>query len=187
MVMARRLRDLYQIKVSLNGAKPPIWRRLVISSAMDLEELHNVLQIAMGWTDSHLHQFIAGEARYGAPDPDWEDGTIPERGVRVGTLLKKEKQWITYEYDFGDGWEHRVVLEKVFPYESGARAPKCIAGRRGCPPENVGGIWGYAEFLEAYKDSSHPEHEEMVEWAGEYFDPERFDVSEVNEILSGEE
>ena len=185
--MAQRLRDLYQIKVSLNGAKPPIWRRLVIFSAMDLEELHDVLQIVMGWTDSHLHQFIAGDERYGVPDPNFENGTIPERGVRVGALLKKEKQWMTYEYDFGDGWEHKIVLEKVLPYESGARVPKCIGGRRGCPPEDVGGIWGYAEFLEAYEDKNHPEHEEMMEWAGEYFDPERFDLSEINEILSGEE
>ena len=154
---------------------------------MDLEELHDVLQIAMGWTDSHLHQFIAGDERYGVPDPDFEDGPIPERGVRVGALLKREKQWMTYEYDFGDGWQHKIELEKILPYKSGTHRPQCIGGRRGCPPEDVGGIWGYADFLEAYKDKNHPEHEEMVEWAGEYFDPERFDLAEVNEILSGEE
>ena len=111
---------------------------------------------------------------------------IPERGVRVGTLLNKEKQWMTYEYDFGDGWEHKIVLEKILPFEPGNAEPKCIAGRRSCPPEDVGGIWGYARFLEAYSDADHPEHEEMLEWAGEDFDPERFDQSEVNAILAGD-
>lgn len=183
--MAQRQHDLYQIKVTLNRAKPPIWRRLVISSDMDLEELHDVLQIAMGWTDSHLHEFIAGTARYGVSDPEFGDGTIPEQDVCVGALLKKEKQWMTYEYDFGDGWEHKIVLEKILPYESGAIVPKCLGGRRECPPEDVGGIWGYVRFLEAYKNKNHPEHEEMLDWAGEDFDPERFDLSGINKILTG--
>ena len=185
--MAQNLRDLYQIKVSLNGVKPPIWRRLLISSTTDLGELHEIIQIAVGWTDTHLHLFVAGGDRFGVPDPEFEDGTIPEDGIRIGSLLKKEKQWITYEYDFGDGWEHKIVLEKILPYKPGETVPKCIAGRRGCPPEDVGGVWGYKEFLEAYKDKTHPEHGEMVEWAGEYFDPERFDPAEINEIFSDEE
>jgi hypothetical protein len=185
--MAQNLRDLYQIKVSLTGVKPPIWRRLVISSTTDLGGLHEIIQIAMGWTDTHLHQFVVADERFGVPDPDFEDGIIPENGIRIGSLLKKEKQWITYEYDFGDGWEHKIVLEKILPYTPGKIVPKCIGGRRGCPPEDVGGVWGYKEFLTAYKDKTHPEHEEMVEWAGEYFDPERFDPAEINQIFSGEE
>ena len=185
--MAQGLRYRYQIKVSLNGVTPPIWRRLLVSSAIELGELHEVIQIAMGWTDTHLHQFVIGGERYGVPDLDFEDETISENGIRIGSLLKKEKQRITYEYDFGDGWEHRILLEKILPFKSGETVPKCIGGRRGCPPEDVGGIWGYKEFLEAYKDKHHPEHEEMVEWAGEYFDPDRFDPAEVNEILSGEQ
>ncbi len=184
--MAKNLRDLYQIKVTLNGVKPQIWRRLLISSTTDLAELHEILQIAMGWTDSHLHQFVAGEETFGVPDPDFEVGTRSEDGIRIGSLLKKEKEWITYEYDLGDGGEHTIVLEKILSYRAGERVPKCISGRRGCPPEDVGGIWGYKEFLEAYNDKKHPEHEEMVEWAGDYFDPERFDLAEVNEILSAE-
>lgn len=184
--MARNLRDIYQIKVSLNGVRPPIWRRLVISSTTDLAKLHEIIQIAMGWTDTHLHGFVAGEETFGQLDPDFDDGTIPEDAIRIGSLLKKEKDWITYEYDFGDGWEHKIVLEKILPYRPEETVPKCIAGRRGCPPEDVGGVWGYKEFLEAYNDKNHPEHEEILEWAGEYFDPEYFDPDEVNEILSGE-
>ncbi|MDH3772331.1 MAG: plasmid pRiA4b ORF-3 family protein [Nitrospirota bacterium] len=184
--MAKNLRNVYQIKVSLDGVKPQIWRRLLISSTTDLGELHEIIQIAMGWEDSHLHQFVVGDARYGVPDPEFDDGIIPEESIRISSLLKKEKEWIAYEYDFGDGWEHNIVLEKILPYTLGETVPKCVAGRRGCPPEDVGGVWGYQEFLEIYKDPKHPEHERMVEWAGEYFDPERFDQAEINEIFSGE-
>lgn len=184
--MPRNLRNLYQIKVSLNDVKPSIWRRLLISSTTNLSELHNIIQVAMGWTDTHLHQFIVGNERYGIPDPDFEDGTKSEDKIRIGTLLKKEKQWIIYGYDFGDDWEHKIILEKILPYKSGETAPKCIGGRRGCPPEDVGGPLGYEEFLKAYKHKTHSEHEEMVEWAGEYFDPDRFDPNEINEILSGQ-
>ncbi len=184
--MAQNLRTVYQIKVSLNGVRPPIWRRLLISSATDLAELHNIIQIAMGWTDSHLHQFIAGGKRYGEPDPEFDDARIDESGVPIGSLLKKEKHSIVYEYDFGDGWEHKVTLEKRLPSHSIEEVPRCIGGRRGCPPEDVGGVYGYMNFLQIYSDEAHPEHEEMVEWAGEYFDPERFDVAEVNDILAGE-
>ena len=181
--MATNLRDVFQIKVSLVGAKPPIWRRLLVSSATDLGELHEVIQIAMGWTDTHLHGFEAGGKQYCGPDPDLDDGGLSEHGVRIGSLLKRAKQWITYEYDFGDGWEHRIELEKILPFVSDEIVPRCVGGRRGCPPEDVGGIWGYREFLEVYKDETHPAHKEMVEWAGEYFDPERFDPAEVNQIL----
>ena len=106
--MPRNLRNLYQIKVSLNDVKPPIWRRLLISSTTNLAKLHNIIQVAMGWTDTHLHQFIVGNERYGIPDPDFEDGTKSEDKIRIGTLLKKEKQWIIYGYDFGDDWEHKI-------------------------------------------------------------------------------
>lgn len=183
--MARKLPKIYQIKVTLNGVRPPIWRRLQVSSATRLPELHDIIQISMGWTDSHLHMFVAGDRQYGVPDPDFEDETIPEEGVQINALLKKEKDSVIYEYDFGDGWQHKVTLEKIIDDAPGRAVPRCIAGRRTCPPEDVGGIWGYEEFLTAYADKTHPEHEEFVEWAGEYFDPERFDVEEVNAILSG--
>ena len=125
--MAQNLRDLYQIKVTLNGVKPQIWRRLLISSATDLAELHEILQIAMGWTDSHLHQFVAGDETFGVPDPDFEVGTRSEEGIRIGSLLKKEKEWITYEYDFGDGWEHKKCLRRYFHIEQVKRSQSVLA------------------------------------------------------------
>jgi hypothetical protein len=140
----------------------------------------------MGWTDSHLHQFIVGDVCYGIPDPDWEDGTVSEVGIQLGKILKKPKDWLVYEYDFGDGWEHRVEVEKIFPYSSDTTTPVCIGGENNCPPEDVGGVWGYAEFLEAYKDSAHPEHENMREWIGEYYDPDDFNIDVVNAIFAEE-
>jgi hypothetical protein len=182
--MPRLLRRTYQLKVSLKGVRPPVSRRILVSSSVDLAELHSILQIAMGWTDSHLHQFAVGRMHYGQPDPDFDDDTIDERGVRVDALLRDEGESFVYEYDFGDGWEHKVTLEKALPYKSSHVTPRCIDGRRGCPPEDVGGIFGYSEFLQAYSDAGHPQHSDMRQWAGEYFDPERFDVSEVNAVLA---
>ena len=184
--MAETLREIYQIKVSLIGSKPPIWRRLLVASSTDLSIMHEIIQIAMGWTDSHLHQFLVGDIRYGDPDPDWDTGMISEAGIRVRDILREPKDWIIYEYDFGDSWEHRVELEKKMPFSPEIVTPKCTGGRKGCPPEDVGGIWGYSEFLEAYRDNNHPEHEDLIEWAGEFFDPDSFDLDEINEILSAE-
>lgn len=174
---------IYQLKVVLNGSKPPIWRRVRVAAGTPLTDLHMVIQIAMGWTDSHLHQFIVGQKAYRDLDLDLEDDWSPEAGVAVSTLLKKEKQWLTYEYDFGDDWDHRVTLEKILPMDASRSLPVCIEGKRSCPPEDVGGIRGYAEFLEAYMDPSHPSHDEYVEWAGDDFQPERCDLAEINGLL----
>jgi len=184
--MTEPLRNILQIKLSLIGAKPPIWRRLLVTSSTDLSKLHDIIQITMGWTDTHLHQFIVNESRYGVPDPDWEDGTISEKGIRIGSLLKTPKDQIIYEYDFGDGWEHELELEEIFPFTSKTITPACTAGRNSCPPEDVGGVWGYSDFLEAYKDNQHPEHENMKEWIGGYFDPTEFDLDEINQVLREE-
>ena len=183
--MAQQTPQTYQLKITLNGAKPPIWRRVKVSGATDLFELHDIIQIAMGWEDSHLHQFVAGGKRYGIVDDEYDTGMIDEEGVRIDALLKKEEESIDYEYDFGDGWGHKVMLEKITPAIPGDVLPTCIGGSRACPLEDVGGVWGYEEFLKAYSDKDHPEHEDRLEWAGEDFDPEYFDPDEVNEILSG--
>ncbi|MCB1869413.1 MAG: plasmid pRiA4b ORF-3 family protein [Gammaproteobacteria bacterium] len=181
--MQRNLRDLFQIRISLSEVEPPVWRRLLISSSTDLAELHQVIQIAMGWSNSDLHQFTADHQQFGIPDTEYGDSLTPERGKRIGSLLKHENQWITYEYDFGDSWEHKILLEKILPFQPEAAGPRCIDGRRSCPPEDVGGAWGYQEFLEAYTDSGHPDHREKVEWIGDGFDPEHFDIDEVNKKL----
>jgi hypothetical protein len=182
--MPKRSRDVYQLKVALLNVKPPIWRRLLITRDTNLARLHEIIQIAMGWMDTHLHQFVAGRAHYAPPNPDYDDGSTPEAGVAIRSLLKKEKQWILYEYDFGDGWSHRITLEKTLERDDDKPLPRCTGGRRACPPEDVGGPYGYIEFLKAYSNESHPDHEEKVDWAGDYFQPEEFDADEVNKLLA---
>jgi hypothetical protein len=184
-LMATSLRKTYQLKISLKGAKPPIWRRLLIADSVSLPQLHQAIQIAMGWTDSHLHQFVVGRERYGVPDQDFDDmDTVDERRVKLAQIMTGEKDSILYEYDFGDGWEHKITLEKILPFDPKAVLPRCVTGKGACPPEDVGGIWGYAEFLKAIGDPSHPEHESYVEWVGGEFDPQLFDIDEKNALLS---
>lgn len=184
---AKSLRSIYQLKVTLKGIRPPIWRRFLIASTASLADVHIVLQIVMGWTDSHLHEFAKGRDRYGVPDEDFPADIYDEAKYRLDQLLKEEKEKLIYTYDFGDGWEHDVVLEKILPFETGAKLPLCLKGSRACPPEDVGGTPGYEMFLEAISDPEHPEHASMLEWiaddTGNIFDPERFDLAEVNELL----
>lgn len=184
--MAKTTKHIYQIKVALQGAKPPIWRRLLIEGSVKLSRFHEVLQIVMGWTDSHLHQFQAGGRTFGVPDPDWGlDEVEDERRFRLDQVLMREKDWLIYDYDFGDGWSHKVTLEKILPFDPKVRLPVCAKAKRACPPEDVGGIWGYAHFLEAIADPKHEEHDELLEWVGGDFDPEAYDLDEVNAILEG--
>lgn len=182
----RQLRTIYQIKISLIGVKPPIWRRVLVPSTIKLDQLNLVLQIAMGWTNSHLHQFICNQTFYGILDDDFDmDLKIQdETTYKLSDLLRKEKDSLVYEYDFGDGWEHKVLLEKISPYVTTKTLPKCIKGNRNCPPEDCGGPWGYADLLEALKDSEHPEHEDMLVWLSGDFDPEYFKIKEINELFA---
>lgn len=183
--MAKSSHSIYQIKVSLIDAKPPIWRRLLVSSTTTLAKLHDILQIAMGWENYHLHQFEANGISYGRPDPDFDwDDIIDERQVKLHDVLRNEKDSLRYEYDFGDSWEHKIVLEKIFPRDGKIPVPQCIKGKRACPPEDVGGVWGYESFLEAISDPKHPEHKDMLEWVGGDFDPEEFYLDAVNELLT---
>jgi hypothetical protein len=174
-----------QLKVTLDHVKPPIWRRIQVRDDVTLYKLHQTLQIAMGWLDSHLHQFIAGGIYYGQPDPDFDVGPefVNERRTRLNEIVEREKDRFTYEYDFGDGWTHTIVVEKYVEPEPRVRYPRCLGGKRRCPPEDVGGPWGYMGFLEAIRDEKHPEHDTYLEWLGEPFDSEEFDVVTVNEWL----
>jgi hypothetical protein len=180
----KQSKSIYQIKISLIGVKPPIWRTVLVSGDIDLETFHDVIQLAMGWTDSHLHQFIANNVFYGIPDDDFElemeDGTQ----YKLSQLLQKEKDTLIYEYDFGDSWEHKILLEKILPFDSKTTLPVCIKGKRACPPEDCGGIWGYEELLETISNPRHPDHEDMLEWLGGEFDPEEFDLEAINEDLA---
>ncbi len=137
-----------------------------------------MFQAAMGWYNSHLHSFELRGTRYGEPDPDFDDDdTINEKRVRLETVLPRKGARMMYLYDFGDGWEHDVRVEEIFPTDPTVKYPVCVEGKRACPPEDVGGTSGYAEFLEAIADPKHEEHEDMLRWVGGRFDPEEFDIS----------
>ncbi|HSA32110.1 MAG TPA: plasmid pRiA4b ORF-3 family protein [bacterium] len=182
---------IYQIQVSLKNIRPKIWRRLLVPSDLLLLDLHRVIQTAMGWTNSHLHQFVKDRIFYvdRIEEPTmafFGTRTIEYKKKKISDLLKCEKEKMVYEYDFGDGWEHEILLEKILPADPDATYPVCIAGKRNCPPEDCGGPWGYANFLKAIQNPEHEEHEEFLEWIGGEFDPEHFDKDEVNEALQEE-
>ncbi|MEZ4771186.1 MAG: plasmid pRiA4b ORF-3 family protein [Caldilineales bacterium] len=174
---------IYQLKITLRGSRPPIWRRVLVPGSFSLYKLHQVIQLAMGWTDSHLHQFIIDGQYYGIPSPDDWEPVIDERRHTLNKIAPGPKYKFIYEYDFGDSWEHEILVESIAEAEAGVQYPVCINGKRACPPEDVGGVWGYADFLEALSDPNHSEHEMYNEWIGGEFDPEEFDLDEINAEL----
>jgi len=176
---------VYQLKVTLQHTKPPIWRRIQVRGSTTLPRLHDTIQVAMGWTDSHLHQFIIHGVEYGLPDPDFADDMRSEQRIKLERVVTTEKDRFVYEYDFGDSWTHILLLEKILPPDPEIHYPRCLAGKGACPPEDVGGAWGYAEFLEAVGKSDHPEHDDMLAWCGGEFDPEAFSLGEANQALKG--
>jgi Plasmid pRiA4b ORF-3-like protein len=184
--MPAKSTTIYQLKITLQDSKPPIWRRVQLQSNITLDVLHDIIQIAMGWTNSHLHHFRVGRRYYSHPDFDLENSDDETR-IKLNQILTVLKDKFFYEYDFGDGWDHQIVLEKILPVEPEKQYPCCLTGKRCCPPEDVGGIWGYQSFLAALNDKKHPEHAdalEQLEWIGDSFDPEEFDLAEVNEGLA---
>lgn len=176
---------IYQLKVTLRRSKPPIWRRILVPADTKLSRLHNILQVAMGWTNSHLHMFRVGKTHFGVPsaDLDWME-VFDERKATLAEVLPRAKSKMMYEYDFGDCWEHDVLVEKILDADPDAAYPACLAGKRACPPEDCGGVWGYEGFLEAIADPRHPEHESSLEWIGGAFDPEAFDPVWVSKRLA---
>jgi hypothetical protein len=176
----------FELKVTLLGTRPPIWRRLEIRGDVTLRRLHEILQVAMGWTDSHMHQFLAHETCYGMPDPDDDMEMENEGKARLDQLLKKPKDRMIYEYDFGDGWEHEIVLEKILPLDSGrGRYPRVIGGRGACPPEDCGGVDGFHHLLDVLKNPNHPEYAELLEWVGGEYDAKRFKCQDINRAFHG--
>lgn len=178
--------EIYQIKVTLLWTAPPIWRRLLVPSDITLSNLHDLLQLAMGWTDSHLHEFLFRGQCYGPTDP--ERGVaegIDERKVRLNQLLVRVGAKIVYTYDFGDGWEHGIVLEKGLPVDPNMAYPLCTGGVGACPPEDCGGIGGFYRLLEVIRNPQHDEYEELLEWVGEDYDPEKFSIEAINRALHG--
>ena len=177
---------IYQFKMTLKESHPAIWRRIQVPDCT-LGELHEVLQFVMGWEDCHLHQFIVRGKSYGPLDPEdlhWSMEKADEEEISISQVAKTgRKVRFIYEYDFGDSWQHEILLEKILEPEPNIAYPRCIEGARACPPEDVGGISGYAEFLEAISDPNHEDHDDMVVWSGGRFDPDEFSVDEVNREL----
>ena len=153
------------------------------ASGMTFPELHYAIQVAMGWTNSHLHQFILGRrgTYIGIPHPDYAMDMEDSRELKISEHLRAPKDKLEYEYDFGDSWEHEVVVKKVLKPEPGQSYPVCTDGHGACPPEDCGGVWGYADLLEILKKPGTDEYKEMTEWLGADFDPNDFDVAETNE------
>ena len=168
--------SLYQLKVTLRDIRPPIWRRFLVPENISLRRLHDALQMVMGWGDSHLHEFDVDGVLYGPPDRELGEPRESETRTKLNQVLRSPGDRLNYEYDFGDGWSHVVLLEKIREGGAAKFYPMLVAGRRACPPEDVGGPPGYLNFLEALADPQHPEHAEMLQWAGGSFDPEAFDV-----------
>jgi hypothetical protein len=182
--------SIHRLKVTLRQVKPPIWRRIEEASNMKLSELAMVLEAAIGWYGDHLHAFEAAGVRYqprrdvdGFNDPFSRVKQADEAKARVSVVLPSVKAKMLWEYDFGDGWEHDVVVEAIEARRPDMVYPLCIDGTRAGPPEDCGGPWGYAELLEAIADPTHENHHERIEWLGGEFDPEHFDVDEITEAM----
>jgi hypothetical protein len=175
---------VHQLKVTLGGSDPPIWRRVQVAGDISLAKLHQILQIVMGWENSHLHQFMVDGTSYGEPDPALQELELKdEREAKLDQVAPMVGSRFIYEYDFGDGWQHEILVEQIAPTEPGVRYPVCLAGERACPPEDCGGIWGYIDLLKAIRNLDHPEHNEMIDWLGRDFDPEAFDLDATNRAL----
>ena len=178
---------VYQLKITLPNL--PVWRRLLVRGDANLGLLHAVIQVAMGWTNSHLHQFTIGKNRYSDPrtNDDMGFGGPPDLDEGKATLMQvapREMAKFTYEYDFGDSWLHSITVEKIHePDAAHIGFAECLDGGYACPPEDCGGIGGYLDLLEVIQDSKHEQYESMMDWLGDEFDPEAFDTGRVNMYL----
>lgn len=175
-------KQIYQLQITLVDSKPKIWRKILVNPDTLLVDLHRIIQTTMGWTNSHLHLFNDGIYEYAPKEFEVED-TKNSRTIKLNKILKKEKQCILYEYDFGDGWEHEILLEKIIEDDEKNQIPGCIGGKRNCPPEDCGGIWGYVDLLKIISDKKNKEYKETMTWLGGEFDPEYFNMTEINKLL----
>jgi hypothetical protein len=176
--------SLLELRIILLDVEPVVWRKVLVPGSITLPKLHRVLQIVMGWQDYHLHEFQFSAARYGVPDPDFPDNPLlwNEARVKLENALSASTSF-NYLYDFGDGWEHRVEVERIPLADSQLRWPRCMAGENACPPEDVGGALGYAEFLRSMSNPANKSHGRMQEWCGGGFDPGALDLILINQNL----
>jgi len=180
--------EIYQLKVTLLGTSPPIWRRLLVPADLTLAQLHNVLQTAMGWEDCHMHEFTVGRRHFGRPSPDDRLMGMPpvenERTVRLASILGRVGAKAIYTYDFGDSWEHGIVLEKRLSPDPKTVYPICTGGQLACPREDCGGIGGFYDLLDAIGDPAHDQYDELRDWVGDDYDPDAFSIDDVNRMLT---
>jgi diadenosine tetraphosphate (Ap4A) HIT family hydrolase len=177
---------IYQLNVTLRGIHPPIWRLLQVPGQVTLHQLHLILQAALGWENYHLYQFAWAGVLIAEPDPEGDLLTFPDldsHRTRLATIASRIRTTFVYEYDFGDSWEHDLVVEQILSPENDLRYPRCLAGQRACPREDCGGTSGYEELVEALRDPHHERHVELRTWAGESYDPEAFDLAATNRAL----
>ncbi|WP_342359598.1 plasmid pRiA4b ORF-3 family protein [Terrarubrum flagellatum] len=166
------------LKVTLDDVEPQVLRRLEVPVTIRLDRLHLALQDAMGWTNSHLYEIRAGDVGWGIPDPSWGDGPLDARKIKLIDVLEDVGvKTLRYLYDFGDGWEHTIKIERIVDAMPGVLYPRLIDAKGRCPPEDVGGPWGYGELVEAIADPKHERHTESVEWLGAPFDPNDINVA----------
>lgn len=176
---------ILQLHIELRGIKPKVWRRVLVPETITLHKLHWVIQAAFGWGHAHLHEFIAGDGeRYGTLDPDYDEpGSVSSENTRLTTALRRST--LSYVYDLGDNWDHRIQVEKTLAADPLLTLPFCAGGACAAPPEDCGGVPGYAEFVRTMADSGDPEHAHMAEWVGvDTWDPKAFDSVEANERLA---
>lgn len=159
--------SIYQLKITLLGVRPQVWRRFQVPETMTLTQLHSVIQVVMGWEGYHLHQFSESE----------------DETLTLVELLGDDLFSFGYTYDFGDMWQHEIEVEKRLASKPGQDYPVCLVGKRACPPEDCGGDWGYAHLLRVLKNPRHSQYEERMEWVGSDFDPKVFDLEGVNQVL----
>ncbi len=177
---------IYQLRIELLDLEPAIWRTILVPDTLTLAKLDRVVQAAMGWTNSHLHDWRIEGRRYGMRDPEWDapGEMLDERKYTIGDVVGEHVEQLIYEYDFGDGWRHRVTVEKRLPAEPDRNTwPMCIAGAHACPPEDVGGPPGYIDFVQAILDPTHEDHQRLWLWNGGPFDPMAFSLNDANRAI----
>lgn len=175
-----------RIRIELDGTEPPVWRAVDVPLSATLFALHDIIQVAMRWQDYHLFEFVIGERVYGEPHPDdvmYERKVFKAKGIRLATLIERGVRQFLYVYDFGDNWQHRIIIEEVREGDADTEYPAFVAGERRAPPEDVGGTTGFEAFLEAIGDPQHEDHDQLLEWCGGSFDPADIDERHVRMIL----
>lgn len=178
---------VFQFHISLNETDPVIWRKFLVPGDITLAKLHRIIQVVMGWTDTHLHEFIIGNVSFQEPDPEIDpaEGVRNERRMHLYRVAPPAGGSFLYVYDFGDDWVHRVVVEKVLDgHKLFSGKPVCLEGEGACPPEDCGGPPGYYDMLDIIEDEENREYKETMEWLGGEFDPNWFDIEETNQVLS---